>query len=195
MKNINKKMIGKEILIGFILLLCINNVFAFAVSSDYWSGNSLKLAPGETKEFSIILQNLVGTSDIRIKAVVTSGSEVLTITDSSDTYLVPAGEKINVNFRVTIPIDAEPGQIYNAKIDFSERRDSSSGEFGFGTAIGQAFDIVVPSTVSRRSWLENNLVILYLAIGIAVLLIIIFILRKGLKKILRKVMKGKSHKR
>lgn len=181
MKNINGIMIRRGILTGLIILICIGNIFAFAVSSDYWSGNSLKLAPGESKEFSLILQNLVGTSDIKLKAGVVSGSEVLRILDSSDIYLVPAGEKRNVNLRASIPIDAEPGQVYKAKIDFSEIKDSSKGEFGFGTAIGQSFDIVV---LPKTSWLENNSIVLYLVIGIAVLLIVIFTLRK--------IMKGKS---
>jgi len=182
MKNTNKMMIRKEILAGLLLLICISNISAFAVSSDYWSGNSLKVNPGETKQFSLILQNLVGTSDITIRAIVTGSSDILRLTDSSNIYLVPAGQKINVNLEVNMPIDASPGQIYGAKVDFSEVKDSSSGEFGFGTAIGQAFDIValpLPEPVQPT----NNSVMLYIIAGTTLLLaVIIFTLRKVMKR-------------
>ena len=142
MKN---KIMRKEILTGLLVLLCMGNIAAFAVSSSYWSGNPLQLSPGESKNFSIVLQNLGGTSDLTLKAKISSGSEVIKIIDSSDIYTVPAGDKTKVNFEAVIPSDAEPGKTYDAKIDFSEVKQSSSGEFGFGSAIGQGFSIIVLS--------------------------------------------------
>jgi len=176
-------MIKKEILAGFILLLCFSNIAAFAISSDYWSGNPLKLAPGESKEFSLILQNVAGTSDIKLKITVVEGKNVLQLMDSKTLYTVPAGEKINVNFRATMPIDAKSGDRYTAKIDFAEVKDTSQGEFGFGTAIGQNFEII---TLPEKTPF-NRTIIIYFIGGIAVLLIVILTLKK--------VMKGKSHKR
>jgi len=174
-------MIKKEVLVALIVLFCISNIAAFAVGSFYWSGNSMKLSLGESRNFSIILH--AGNSDIKIKADITSGSEVLKITDLSKIYTIPLGEKRSVNLEASVPKDAKPGQIYSVRIDFSEIKDSASGEFGFGTAIGQSFNVVVlPETTG---W--NKTVVLYLAAGITVLLIIIFTLRK--------VMKGKSHKK
>jgi len=179
MKNIDKIMAGKEILVGLMVLICIGNVAAFAISSDYWSQYPLRMAPGETKEFSLILQNLVGTSDLKLKAVVSTGSSVLRLADSSDIYIVPAGEKKNVDLIASVPADSKPGQIYNVKVDFSEITDSSSGEFRLGTAIGQGFDIVIlPGVVEE---LNKNL-ILYIAAGAILLAVIIFILLRILKK-------------
>jgi len=180
MKDINKTMAWKEILVGLIVLICISNVVAFAVSSDYWSGNSLRLAPGETKEFSLILQNLVGTSDLKLRAVVTSGSSVLRLADSNDIYIVPAGEKKNVNLIASIPSDSQPGQVYNVKVDFSEITESSGGEFRLGTAIGQSFDIIVLPEKTEES---NNSVILYVVAGAALLVIVVaFILVRVIKR-------------
>ena len=68
------------------------------------------------------------------------------------------------------------------EVDFSEVKDSSSGEFGFGTAIGQAFDIValpLPEPVQPT----NNSVMLYIIAGTTLLLaVIIFTLRKVMKR-------------
>lgn len=174
------KIIFKEALAGMIVLLCMANVAAFAVSSTYWSGNPLQLSPGESKNFSIVLQNIGGTSDLTLKAKVTSGSEVLKITDSSDVYVVPAGEKLMVNLQAVIPKGAEPGKTYDAKIDFSEMRQSSSGEFGFGTAIGQGFSIIViPKTIvpsEGKSWIY--LIVLGIAILLAAILVIVKLKKK-----------------
>jgi hypothetical protein len=166
------------ILIGIALLLCMTSISAFAVSSSYWSGNPLTLNAGETRNFSIVLQNLGATSDLTVKASITGGSEVLKFTDSSDVYVVPAGEKKLVNLEAVIPANAIPGQTYDAKLDFSEVKQSNSGEFGFGTAIGQGFSIIV----SQPSAASGTPLVIYFAIGIAVALLILLIVLKMKKK-------------
>jgi LPXTG-motif cell wall-anchored protein len=193
MKNVNEMMVRTGILAGLIILICISNISAFAVSSDYWGGHSLQLNPGETKEFSLTLQNLVGTSDLRVKAIVTSGSAILKLADPSNVYLIPAGEKKNVNFKAIMPIDAKPGQTYNVKIDFSEMRDSSSGEFGFGTAIGQNFDVVAMLPPEQKPTGVNKNLMFAIIIGVALIAIIILVLKKSKKRKPHK--KIKSHKK
>lgn len=183
MKNTNNMMFRKEVFLGLLILICISNISAFAISSDYWSGNALKLYSGESKEFSLLIQNQVSTSDLKLRVTVTAGSELVRLADPSNIYVVPVGEKKNANFVATVPLGAKPGQVYNIRIDFSEVKDSANGEFGIGTAIGQSFNLVVlPETTG---W--NKTVVLYFAAGITVLLIIIFTLRR--------VMKGKSHRK
>ena len=178
--------IRKEILMGIIVLICISNISAFAISSDYWNTNPLRLYPGESINVPIILQNLGGTSDLRLKAIVSTGSSVLKLADSNNIYTVPAGEKGQANFVATLPADAKPGQVYNVKIDFAEVKDSKNGEFGFGTAIGQSFDIIAlssePAKTNRTSII---IVILSIAAGIALLV--------AIKLILKKIKKKKSH--
>lgn len=176
----NKITLGKKALFGLLLLVCMSTISAFAVSSSYWSGNPLQLNPGESRNFSIILQNIGGTSDLTLKAKITSGLEVLKITDSSDVYVVPAGGKKAVHLQANIPLTAEPGKSYDAKIDFSEVKQSSSGEFGFGTAIGQGFSVIVtPKTIPPSKGTSLTLLI---ALGIAVLLAAIFVIIKLKKK-------------
>ncbi len=177
----------KGILVGMIVLICISNISAFAISSDYWRDNPLKMYPSESTKLSLTLQNLQGTSDLRLKAVITTGSAVLRSTDSSNVYIVPAGEKGLANFVATLPSDAKPGQVYNVKIDFSEVKDSQSGEFGFGTAIGQSFDIVAISPEGEPTK-PNTALILSIVGGIIVLGAILYFLLKKKKK-------GKSHHR
>jgi len=190
MKN-KKMMIGREVLIGLIVLICISNISAFAISSAYWRENPLILTPGESKEFFLTLQNLGATSDLNLRAVVTTGSSVLRLAGSSNIYTIPAGQMGEVNFIATLPADSKPGQIYSVQINFAEVKDSQSGEFGFGTAIGQSFDIIAISPVKEPTKTPLLTVIL-LAVGVALLVAIILILGKKLKK---KKSHGKHRKR
>ncbi len=178
MKNIKLNM-RKEILMGFILLFAISNISAFAISSNYWSGNPLRIYSGESMNFSIVMQNLAGTSDVKLKASITSGAEVLKLIDTSDIYTVLAGQRKNINLKVTIPQDAKPGQMYNARIDFAEMKEGKSGELGVGTAIGQSFDIIVVPT--GNIFKDKPSTIIYLSIAIAMLLVVIFIVMKTRK--------------
>ena len=176
-----KMVVGKEVLIGLIVLICISNISAFAISSEYWRENPLRLYPGESKEFSLVLQNLGGTSDLNLRANVISGYNVLKVADPSNIYTVPAGQKGQANFIATVPSDSKPGKVYSVQIDFLEVKDSKSGEFGFGTSIGQSFDIVTLSAVEQPTGL-NKTVILYVIAGIILLVIVIWILRKVKKR-------------
>ena len=171
--------VGKEVLIGLIVLICISNISAFAISSEYWRENPLRLYPGESKAFSLVLQN-GGTSNLNLKANVMSGYNVLKIADPSNVYTIPAGQMGQANFIATVPSDSKPGKVYSVQIDFAEVKDSKSGEFGFGTAIGQSFDIVTLSAVEQPAGLNKPVV--FIIAGIILLAIIIFILRKKLKK-------------
>ena len=51
-----------NILTALILgVFLISGVSAFAVSSQYWDDNPVSMNPGETKEITILLQNMAGT--------------------------------------------------------------------------------------------------------------------------------------
>lgn len=187
MKIRNKKrIIGREFLIGLIVLICISNISAFAISSDYWSGYPLKMYPSQSQNVSFVLENLDSTSNLNLRAVITAGSDILRASDSSSTYNVLAGQEGVANFVATLPADAKPGQVYPVTIDFTEVKNSASGEFGFGTAIGQSFDVIAISPSAPQPTGMSTTLIFCIIAGIVVLAVIIFV-------ILRKTKKRKSH--
>src|SRR3989344_4249183 len=49
--------------------------------------NALVLQPGEVKEVAFGLQNTIGGEDIKVRAVLTSGSEIAEFVDESNEYL------------------------------------------------------------------------------------------------------------
>ncbi|MFA4952885.1 MAG: hypothetical protein WC584_01540 [Candidatus Pacearchaeota archaeon] len=139
--RINKKpKIGIAILIGIVLF--INSVFAFAVSSAYWQDNPLKIMPGETKEIKIVLQNMAGTENITLKGKISEGDDIAKIIDSNDIYEIPLGTKKEINIKVTIPEDYKVGENYTIKASFTTVT-MGGGSFGFGSSIDKTIPILI----------------------------------------------------
>ncbi len=175
--------------IVFIILLS-TYVSAFAVSSAYWDENPLKLTQGETIDFHILLQNIGGTKDINVRADIVTGSEILELIDQSEEYTIPAGGKTKVNLRATVPADVKIEDTFPIEITFTTITETGTGVFGFGSAIGHKFDVVVAPTAEQRAKLEKQEQIIqwaiYLIIGIVILAVIIFFIVK------KKKIKGKK---
>lgn len=99
------------ICLGLLLLLLIPFAAAFGISSPYHKSNPLIMYPGETREFSLGLQNMVGGEDMLIEVEIIGGNEIASITDGSNRYQVPFGSSnVPVNLKVVIPADFEVGQ-------------------------------------------------------------------------------------
>ena len=62
-----------------MIILFVNGVFAFAVSSAYWEDNPLKIMPGETQNIKIVLQNMAGTENITLKGKISEGADIAKI--------------------------------------------------------------------------------------------------------------------
>ncbi|MBS3160591.1 hypothetical protein J4213_02720 [Candidatus Woesearchaeota archaeon] len=106
-------MVNIKILVWSIFLLVIlsYSVDSFGVSSPYWDENPLYLNPGESKEFEMVLQNMVGDQDITVIAELNSGSEIASLMDESTTYNIPIGNSNTpVKIKINIPEDAKSGQ-------------------------------------------------------------------------------------
>ena len=116
---------------GFLIALLLISplVSAFGATTPYWDDNPLIMYPGQTKDFALILQNMVGDEDLVLEAELVSGAEIATLVDEELEYSVPFGRKdINVNLRVTIPEDAAPGENYNIEVSFKETPTDEKGE-------------------------------------------------------------------
>ena len=178
----NKKQIKTGILLAILILFFSGNIYAFAVSSAYYHENPLYILPGDTKNIQIILQNLAGSEDINVKAEVMTSSDILELT-GPDTYLVPAGKKTSVNFKITIPNDAKTDQVYPISIDFITITPQESGSFGFGTSIGQKFDVIIGTGPPLLAPEEKPTIAPWrIGLGIAVVIIIIIIILIRRKK-------------
>ena len=182
----------------FIIVVAIiilsSNINAFAVSSQYYEGNPLYLQPGESTETFFTLQNLASTEDVLLQARITEGNTVTELTDSSNIYSVPAGEKTKVNFIVTAPANAKKGDTFPISMEFTART-SGEGSVGLSGSIGKGFNLAVgDSSDFEVQETKFPLITLYAITAIIVILAIItfVIIRKKFSK--TKINKTKTNK-
>ncbi len=178
-----QKIMYKEILLVIAIILFSSNILAFAVSSQYYEGNPLYLQPGERTETFFTLQNLASEEDITLQARIIAGDDIIELTDSSDIYLVPAGEKTKVNFIVTAPADAKKGDTFPVTIMFSTITGSNKGLVGLSGSIGKGFNLAIgePSDFEAKETQFSPKVI-YGLIGVVLIVIAFLIIRKKFSK-------------
>ncbi len=185
--------INKELAIITLIVLSVlisSYATAFAVSSTYWSENPLTLYPGETKDFSFTLQNLAGSEEVKLKAMITQSSEVVSIIDPTNIYSVPAGRKTSVNLRVVIPEGTSVGKVYPFEIVFTTVAETEQGAFGIGSSIKQSFNVEVvekpkPAEEVLPQEKPEEKISTWVTIGVVILIllvVIVIILKKRKKK-------------
>ncbi len=167
-----------------VLTVLASFISATGVTSLYWNGENarpLYLQPGESKDIYFELQNMVGTSDVSFKVQVINGSEFVKLLDSKDIYEVPTQtENIKVNIKVTMPQTAKVGEKHIIGLAFTAVNPSAGG-FSLGSAFDKYFDIIVPvdnNSITEEEDSSNNMY-LYLLIGILILGIIIWFVKKN----------------
>ena len=165
------------LLIGILMM---GSVFAFAVSSKYWEENPLTINPGETQKTFIVLQNMAGTEIINAKVSILSGSEIATIDEPNRVYEIPVGEKVQVNFTVSVPLESQIGGIYNIIFDVTTVNEDGGGPMTFGTGMQK----IIPVLITEKPKEKISPGVYYLIAGILLLLVIIvfMILKKNRKK-------------
>ncbi|MBX4212385.1 hypothetical protein KW787_02960 [Candidatus Pacearchaeota archaeon] len=164
-----------------IFLMMVASAAAAGVSSEYWKGANEKplyVSPGETKDISFTLQNMVGSDDVSFKAEIINGSSIARIIDTNQVYAVPIGTKdTKVNIRISIPQSAKIGDRYNVGASFSTLTGQESGQFKIGSAFEEYFDVIVVEKAPEAKALAASTIIssttLYIILGCLVLIIII----------------------
>lgn len=179
----------KILVVSFFLVLALSAfVSAFGVSSSYWEGNPLQLAPGNSATVVLKLQNIGGAGDLALKAKIINGSEITTITDSSLDYFVPLGdENVPANLEIRIPEDAPVGKMYKVSILFTEIPQTEGGMVQVASGVQKNFDVKVTGKSPEQLREEKteqvkSLSIIFIPIIIFIVIIIIIILSIRKKK-------------
>lgn len=178
MKTTKKIYLTLAFLLAGILML--GNVLAFAVSSMYWGENPLTINPGETKQAYILLQNMAGTEDISANVGILQGSEIATLDNPGMIYEIPLGQKVQVNFTVTVPTDSEIGGDYNIVFDVSTVTQQGTGPMTFGAGAQKLIPVLI--TAKPEVPKEKTSPWVYYIIAGTMLLIIVLLIVSKLKK-------------
>jgi len=171
-EQINKKICMTTII---LIILSISFISAFGVSTSYWKGNPLSIAPGDTKTISLRLQNIGTDDDITVRAVLTDGFEIASTEEKN--YLVRAGTKdTEVPVKISIPLDTPLGTEYRVTVSFKTITPGGTGGVVLGTAIDTSFDVLV-AEVEAEEGVNVTLIVISLILIIAIF-ILIYIFRK-----------------
>lgn len=166
-----------KLLIAILMIIPLVN--AFGVSTPFWGEHQLVMAPGETKDAYVELQNMVGDEDITLKAEITKGSEIATLIDPSTEYLIPSGTRdVKVNIQVTMPKNVPLESTYNIEVSFKQVTEAQGGMMQMAGGVGTTIPVIVklptPPTgqaIKENEW-NNKASIAVLTLLIALLFII-----------------------
>lgn len=170
----------------FLLLLIISsfNVNSSGVSSPYWDENPMYVQPGEVREFSYTLQNMVGTENIQMKAEAEGDKSILHLVDTNTIYNVPIGSSdVKVPVKITVPKDAKEGDEFQVGVRFTAISENKGQPVTIGAAFSKGFKVIVGKPIVNentnaevsKSLLSNQV------IGFLILVVILIILLFAIK--------------
>ncbi len=166
-----------------VTILMINGVYAFAVSTPYWSENPLRIAPGQTVDLQIVLKNNAGVDPVVLDAEVSQGSDVTTITDENKAYNVPAGGEAAMNVRISVPSDSKIGGNYPVEFTFKTVQSGlTGGAVGIGSSISTRLPVFVVNEEESVIPVEKTNWTLYLVVGAAILVMAIIVVALNKRK-------------
>jgi len=162
----------------FVLVGVISSVAAFGISTPYWTENPLIMKPGEIKDISFSLQNMVGTTDMAIRVALLEGQEIASLTDSSKDYLVKSGTADTiVGMRVIMPVTEAVGTKHTIILTFSTITSGVSSSVSVGSSIEKSFDVIAGGEIKGQgieSWMWP--------IAAVAIVLILVLLRRPKKK-------------
>jgi hypothetical protein len=177
-----KKAIFSVLFSLLVSFLFLSTVSAFGIGSSYYTGHPLEIAPGETADVSLGMQNMVGDQNITVVANLTKGSEIARITDTNAQYFIPLGSnnQVSVNVRVTIPSSDPIGKTYNVEVTIITVTSGQGGGVVFGQSIAKSFPVLVKSAEQEIPTTEEAFPVWILIVIIVIILAIIIwlLLRK-----------------
>ena len=180
----NKIKIGVfGVLLLFITIFSLN-VNSSGVSSPYWDENPMYVQPGEVKEFSYTLQNMVGNEDLTMKVELEGNSGIMQFVDKETIYSVPLGRSnVPVMVKITVPKDAKEGDQWDVGVRFTTISKNKGQPVTIGAAFSKGFKVIVGkpivdeniNTEISKSLLSNQV------IGFLILVVILIVLLIALK--------------
>lgn len=139
-------MINKNFIALGMVLFGLSMVSAFGVSTPYWDENPLRLAPGESMDVELNLQNMAGNAgDTTLRAEMTdNGGGVATLMDSNLDYFVPFGsDDIIMKVRVSVPFDVAQGGVRDVVISFTQVAAEEAGMVSVSGGFTTKFPVFV----------------------------------------------------
>ena len=130
--------------ISLLVLIIIPAAYSWGVSSPYWKSHPMRIAPGETIDFNLTLQNMVDNYTITVKVDMIDENGIAELMDTNTVYDIPFGRKdIGVPISVTMLKQVTVGDKYEFRVRFR----TVTYDPGGGVSIGIGYDRIIPVVV------------------------------------------------
>lgn len=153
------------VLISLVLLSSLTS--AFGVASAYHKNKPLELARGEVETVLFNLQNMVGEEDVFVRASLIDGHSIAELKETD--FEIPIGtHDTNAPLVISIPEDANPGDITKVKVDFKSVSPGTAGGIGFGSGMSFTFDVIVtgePIVEPEFPWQTIGIIAAFILVG------------------------------
>src|SRR3989344_5346971 len=143
-----------KLIVGCVMvLLMVQLVSAFGVTTPFHDKNLLITSPGKVEEVTLMLQNTDEKNDVSLKAQIIEGEDIAEITDESTEYVVPMGAKnVMVNLLIRVPDTMGPGDMREVKIRFNQIGINQEGKMvQLSTGITAVTPLVIASPPAQPS--------------------------------------------
>ena len=155
---------------------------AAGVVAEYWGSvtdHPLEIMPGETKEVTFTLQNMVGDQALAFKATITDGASWAKLSEPDKIYNVPAkSDDVKVVLKVTAPTDVSLDQSQRIGISFAQVASSDNGKFQFGSAFDKYFYAIIPTPQKSPAKSDNSWIMTMIVVLAAIIVIWVIVKRK-----------------
>ena len=171
-----KKIISNLTVLFVLMMMLSISVNAFAVSMRHMEDKTLVLYPGESLDFRIVLQNMVGDQDEMAKVTIKEGHEVIRIIDKENIYKIPKGTMDTVvNMEINIPNNASLGKVWDVRFNAQlvSVSEKEGGMVQFSTAISDGFKVRIGPIIETQLKKEKFAVNVWWTLGGIILIILI----------------------
>jgi len=137
------------ILLFGMVLVSLSVVSAFGVSTPYWDENPLRLAPGESMDVELVLQNMAGSAgDTTLRAeMADDAGGIASLVDSDLDYFVPFGsDDVKVRARVAVPMNVVDGGTREVVLSFTQVGQEGAGMVSVSGGFTTKFPVFVVAT-------------------------------------------------
>lgn len=169
---------GKKIIVVTLLSLFIIPLISSAgVANSYWDDNPLKLAPGESATISLRLQN---EEKEQITMMTSINSQIASLAGGNEYDVPPDRVSVPVYIDVEIPKDVEIGTEYIILVSFKQVSSEEGGMLQLSQGITGKVPVKIVGEEESELYgtYEEVNPLLYLILGVIVLGIIFFIIKR-----------------
>jgi hypothetical protein len=163
----------------FTILILISFIGASGIVSPYWKDYPLEMNFGETKVANFVLQNMVGTEDITVKAELKRGTDIASL--EKDTYTARAGTSDTIiPVKIIIPKDYDKS-LQQIQLEVKTVETGQGGMITLGTGWTTSFNVIISEKPISKEFLIGIIMAMIIVLIILVLIILILVLRKRTK--------------